>query len=356
MARSSNLRCTVLVIGCSYQRESIPRDSNGSVKPLLKHLARRKLGEILRHVNAARVEIEVLDGLALLARAKNDTQRRFFCRLALMAIKPAQVQFDLTRVGRLEVAEFELDGHESAHAPVKEEEIDVVVVVVHNDSLPFDPSLDPVAQRGLDRLRCVADRALAEDLFVLFQMAERNTMNTTDSGSSRRPEELKRLRVLAARAIKGELGPKPREALTTGLMSKRTRERRRKRDEKRATAKAESERPQLISWAVAFLDILGYSSVLEAMDVVPLPAGGTPEAEAIIASLAKAVRLRRRLHKMVPQFMSSAAGSADESISELPPELRAIAEQSLTCMTPVGRDSPSMARSTLATLHERSVL
>lgn len=67
----------------------------------------RKLGEVLGHVNATRVEIELLDRLALLTRAKNDAQRRFFCWLTLMAIKPAEVQLDLSRVGRLEVAELE---------------------------------------------------------------------------------------------------------------------------------------------------------------------------------------------------------------------------------------------------------
>lgn len=60
-------------------------------------------------------------------------------------------------------------------------------------------------------MRCIADRALAESLFVLFQMAERNRASAAHSGSSRKPEELKTLRVLATRAIKGELGPKPRE-------------------------------------------------------------------------------------------------------------------------------------------------
>lgn len=76
---------------------------------------------------------------------------------------------------------------------------------------PFDASLDPQAQRGLDRLRCIADRALAENLYVLFQVAERNTVNAAHSADSRKPEELRRLRLLAARAIKGELGPEPEE-------------------------------------------------------------------------------------------------------------------------------------------------
>ena len=43
------------------------------------------------------------------------------------------------------------------------------------EAYPFDPTLRFESQRGLDRLRCVSDRALAADFFAIFQAAELNT-------------------------------------------------------------------------------------------------------------------------------------------------------------------------------------
>src|SRR5882724_13522836 len=165
-ASSSNLRCAAFVARCSRQRESIPRGSYGAVKPLLEHLARRQLREILGNVNATRVEIEVLDGLALLSRAKNDAKRGSFRRLTLVAIKPAEVQLDLSRVCGLEIAELELDGDEPTHPAVEEQEVDVVVVAVDNNSLLAldkgeagakleQEALDLAEQRGLEVLLAV---------------------------------------------------------------------------------------------------------------------------------------------------------------------------------------------------------
>ena len=42
------------------------------------------------------------------------------------------------------------------------------------EAYPYDPLLRPETQRGLDRLRCVSDRALAAMLYELFVVAERN--------------------------------------------------------------------------------------------------------------------------------------------------------------------------------------
>jgi hypothetical protein len=70
------------------------------------------------------------------------------------------------------------------------------------------------SQRGLDRLRCVADRTLAANLFVLFEAAERNSAGATAADrelEARRIAELRALQTLAARALEGELGPKPKE-------------------------------------------------------------------------------------------------------------------------------------------------
>jgi len=76
-------------------------------------------------------------------------------------------------------------------------------------------------QRGLDRLRCVADRALAANLFVLFVAAERNTAAATagERGiEARRMAELRALQSLAARAIDGKFGTKAKELADSLLL------------------------------------------------------------------------------------------------------------------------------------------
>jgi hypothetical protein len=80
------------------------------------------------------------------------------------------------------------------------------------------------SQQGLDRLRCVADRTLAANLFVLFEAAERNSAAATVADrevETRRMAELKALQTLAARALQGQLGPKPKELADNLLLDER---------------------------------------------------------------------------------------------------------------------------------------
>jgi hypothetical protein len=92
------------------------------------------------------------------------------------------------------------------------------------EAYPYDPSLRVESQRGLDRLRCVADRALAANLFVLFEAAERNSAAATAADrelEARRMAELKALQTLAVRALDGGLGPKPKELADSLLLDER---------------------------------------------------------------------------------------------------------------------------------------
>ncbi len=92
------------------------------------------------------------------------------------------------------------------------------------EAYPYDPSLQIESQRGLDRLRCIADRALAADLFELFEAAERNSAAAAAGASeleTRRMTELKALKTYAARALEGELGTKPKELADSLLLDER---------------------------------------------------------------------------------------------------------------------------------------
>jgi len=81
--------------------------------------------------------------------------------------------------------------------------------VVGAEAYPYDPTLRLESQRGLDRLRCVADRALAADFFALYQAVERNTeaaILAEREQANRDEAERKQLAALATRALAGEFG------------------------------------------------------------------------------------------------------------------------------------------------------
>lgn len=81
------------------------------------------------------------------------------------------------------------------------------------EQYPFDPSLRPEDLEGLDRLRCVSDRAYAATLYDLYLLAERNEAQAKRKQQRHaqvaehaecRPEPLHQL---ALQALAGELGP-----------------------------------------------------------------------------------------------------------------------------------------------------
>ncbi len=91
---------------------------------------------------------------------------------------------------------------------------------------PFDPTLRFQSQRGLDRLRCVSDRALAADFFAIFQAAERNTeaaILAEREQANREHAELKRLSSLVTRALVAELGSDEMKLATHLLLDEKGR-------------------------------------------------------------------------------------------------------------------------------------
>ena len=92
------------------------------------------------------------------------------------------------------------------------------------EAYPYDATLRLESQRGLDRLRCFADRALTTELFAIFQAAERNTEAAivAQREQTRRDEaECTSLSTRAARALAGEFGSEPKELATRLLLDER---------------------------------------------------------------------------------------------------------------------------------------
>src|SRR5690606_23520027 len=80
-------------------------------------------------------ELEQLDLLLSLARAEDETQGGLLPLTTLVLVEPAQVQLDLALVGSLEVFQLELDDDQPSQTPVIEEEADVEVLAIDDESL-----------------------------------------------------------------------------------------------------------------------------------------------------------------------------------------------------------------------------
>ncbi|MFZ5894773.1 MAG: hypothetical protein ACOY0T_27160 [Myxococcota bacterium] len=91
------------------------------------------------------------------------------------------------------------------------------------EDYPFDPKLLIHEQTGLDRLRCISDREMASVLYSIYMLQERNRASApaaTPPASTPRVG----LRVLATRALRGELGFAAQELATNVLVDESGRE------------------------------------------------------------------------------------------------------------------------------------
>lgn len=96
------------------------------------------------------------------------------------------------------------------------------------EDYPFDAKLLIHEQSGLDRLRCISDRELAAVLYSLYVLQQRNRGSTPTATppASTAPASTPRigLRVLAMRALGGELGFAAQELATNLLVDESGRE------------------------------------------------------------------------------------------------------------------------------------
>jgi hypothetical protein len=78
------------------------------------------------------------------------------------------------------------------------------------EAYPFDASLRAEQQHDLDRLRCIKDRKLAEYLYELYAVADRNS-TTAKTPVPPAPVTVFAIRATAERALAGEFGAETRE-------------------------------------------------------------------------------------------------------------------------------------------------
>lgn len=78
-----------------------------------------------------------------------------------------------------------------------------------SDAFAYDPSRRASDQSGLDRLRCISDREIAELLFKLYghiEERERAASAFVGRARPRAEQRLEGLRMMGRRALAGELG------------------------------------------------------------------------------------------------------------------------------------------------------
>ena len=139
------------------ERYSSARCLDCSMQTSLEDGSRWQLGQVLRDVNPACIQVEVLHGLALLPGTQDHAKGSLLRRLSLVAIEPPQVELHLTKVRRPEVVQLQLNRHQSLHPPVKEQQIEVVVVAIENDSLLTPDEPEPSSRRKRSISRKIAD-------------------------------------------------------------------------------------------------------------------------------------------------------------------------------------------------------
>jgi hypothetical protein len=104
-------------------------------------------------------------------------------------------------------------------------ELDQAPAEVGVEAYPYDPTLRLERQVGLDRLRCIEDRRLAAELYLLYVFAQQNQRNRLRAPQQAPGRKVEGFRVIARRALAGEFGCDARELAEYVLLDEAGRER-----------------------------------------------------------------------------------------------------------------------------------
>ncbi len=104
--------------------------------------------------------LEQFDVLVGLVGTEDEPQGRLLAGASLVFFQPAEVQLHLPLVGCLELAELQVDRHQLAQAAVVEQQIEVIILIVHGDPLLPGDEGEITAQFQDKRLELAEDRLL----------------------------------------------------------------------------------------------------------------------------------------------------------------------------------------------------
>ena len=84
------------------------------VEPRFQQPARGQLREVLRHADAAALQLQQGDMLDGLPRTEDEAERSLLTRTTLVPVEPAQIELHLPLVRRLEASELQFDRDQPA--------------------------------------------------------------------------------------------------------------------------------------------------------------------------------------------------------------------------------------------------
>ena len=94
-----------------------------------------QLRQVLRDPDPAPFKLQQFHMLVRFTGTDKQTEWRLFPRLPFVLFQLTEVAFHLPFIRRSETAEFKVDGEQSTQAPMEEEQVQVVVLAIHGNSL-----------------------------------------------------------------------------------------------------------------------------------------------------------------------------------------------------------------------------
>lgn len=115
--------------------EAFAGSPKGLMEPAFQGFSGWQLCHVLSDPDAASFKLSQFDVFLRLPSTENDAEWRLFSGLLFVLFKPPEVEFHLSLVDGPELSQFELHGQQSTQAPMVEEQVQVVVLMVDRDSL-----------------------------------------------------------------------------------------------------------------------------------------------------------------------------------------------------------------------------
>ena len=93
--------------------ESLAGEANRLMKFLFQQCAWRKFSQVLGDSNSAFIQMEKFDVFFGFVSTQNHADRRVYAGMRVVFLQPAEIEFHLTFVGRLKLAQLEIDGDQA---------------------------------------------------------------------------------------------------------------------------------------------------------------------------------------------------------------------------------------------------
>ncbi len=116
-------------------RESLTGEADRLVQFLFQQCSWRQFSQVLGDSDSAFVQPQQFDVFFGFVGTQDQTDRRFFAGMDIMFLQPPEIELHLTFVGRLKLAQLQINRDQTPQPTMVEQQIEVIVLVVDCDSL-----------------------------------------------------------------------------------------------------------------------------------------------------------------------------------------------------------------------------